>query len=490
VIQQFVGDLGLESHWAVVIVVATAFLILQIALSLRVYWRARAQERVLLRLRRDIDRGGDGRSGIDDVPESFSWLGWVDSIFPAGGSRTASFNRDAVLHELDAHLASDSSFLLLQRMGIMAPLLGVVLTVIGFYWLEVDEAEAQSLGSILLAVTPLVSGVGAGAVLALVNQGLLQVVGGRIDRVRMAARSWFDVAIWRRQAGDAQGSTSDAVAAIERFARIVGESADRHAASFGRIDESTASMRQAAAQFRDVVSSFHGEIKGVPQALNVLQDAMAASARALQELIPVGARAIANLDVSVAAFRSTIDQEFTGAAKLHHSSSKSLSQAVSQIAESTDLLKSSSDEMQKSLEAMSGTAGGLEDAGVRLQRTIEKDTAPAQRTMHDAAAAFAKSAGQLTEFIEQGIAPATQQLAGLHETLAGMEEAVESIKQFSQSRADVDRLTASLAQSAGIAEAIAGLPEQIRGLLEESAARQAETLQARNRKPWLGNRPR
>lgn len=488
--QQYLRDLELGSHWAVVIVVATVFFILQLVLSLRVYLRARGQERILLRLRRDAERGGDGRSEIDDAPESFSWLWWVDSIFPAGGSRTATFNREVVLHELDAHWASDSSYLLLQRMGIMAPLLGVLLTVIGFYWLEVDETQEQSLSSILLAVTPLVSGVGAGAVLALINQGLLQTVGGRIDRVRMAARTWFDLAIWRRLAGDAQSSTTDAVAAIERFACIVAESADRHAASFGRIDESTTAMRQAAAQFRDVVGAFHGEIKGVPQALGVLQEAMSASARALQELIPMGARAIANLDVSVAAFRSTIDQEFKDAASLHHKSSKSLSQAVSQIAESTELLRSGSDEMRQSLEAISGTSGSLEDAGGRLQRTIEKDTAPAQGAMHDAAAGFAKSATQLTEFIEQGIAPATQQLAALHETLAGMEEAVASIKRFSQSRADIDRLTASLARSAEIAEAIAALPEQIRGLLEESAAQQAETLQARNRKTWLGSRPR
>jgi chromosome segregation ATPase len=327
-------------------------------------------------------------------------------------------------------------------------------------------------------------------VLALINQGLLHAVGGRIDRVRLAARTWFDLSIWRRVAGGAQSSTTDAVAAIERFARIVAASADQHAASFGRIDESTSAMRQAAAQFRDVVGSFHGEIKGVPQALAVLQEAMSASARALQELIPMGARAIANLDVSVAAFRSTIDQEFKDAAALHHSSSKSLGRTVSQIVESTDLLKSSADEMKRSLEAMSGTAGSLEDAGGRLQRTIEKDAAPAQSTMHDAAAAFARSASQLTEFIEQGVAPATQQLAALHTTLAAMDEAVQSIKRFSQSRADIDRLTASLARSAEIAEAIAALPEQIRGLLEESAAQQAETLQARNRKTWLGGRPR
>jgi chromosome segregation ATPase len=308
--------------------------------------------------------------------------------------------------------------------------------------------------------------------------------------MRMSARSWFDAAIWRHVGVQSQAATVDAVAAIERFARTVAESADRHASSFGRIDESTLAMKRAAAQFHDVANSFHGEMKGVPQALHVLQDAMAASARALQELIPAGARAVANLDVSVAAFRTTIDKEFTEGVRLQHRSSKSLAAAMQQMVDSTDLLKGGAEELKKGAETLSGSATGLENAGTRLRQTLEKDVAPSQRTMHDAAAGFEKSSAQLTEFIEHGLAPATHQLARLHETLAGMEAAVDSIKRFSQARGDVDRLTAALARSAEIAEALASLPEQIRSMLEQTAVRQAEISEARGRKTWLGSRPR
>jgi hypothetical protein len=491
VIQNYLRELGsLGSHWVVVIVVGLSFLLLQLALSLRIYLGARRQERTLARLRRDLDRGGDGRSEIDGLPESFGWLHWVNAVFPAGGAgRGMNFKRDDALHELDTRLASDPSYLLLQRMGIMAPLLGVVLTVIGFYWLKVDDAAEQSLGSILLAVTPLVSGVGAGAILALVNQGLLHAVGGRIDRVRMSARTWFDAAVWRHVSIESQSASANAVAAVDRFSRTVAESAERHAASFGRIDESTVSLRRAAAQFQDVVSSFHGEIKGVPQALNVLQEAMAASARALQDLIPMGARAIANLDVSVAAFRSTVDQEFKDAAKQHYRSSKSLAQTVEQVGESSDSLKVGADEMKRSLELLTSAAAQLESAGTRLQRSVEKDVAPSQGSMHDAVASFERSATQLTEFVEQGVGPATERLANLEQTLAGMDEAVQSIKRFSQTRGDIDRLAETLARSAEIAEALAALPEQLRAVMEENAARQAELVNPRGR-TWLGTRPR
>jgi hypothetical protein len=95
-------------------------------------------------------------------------------------------------------------------------------------------------------------------------------------------------------------------------------------------------MKQAAAKFEQIVGSIHGEIKGLPAALDVIRDATDASAQALQDLIPVGARAVANLDVSVAAFRTTIDREFTEAAKIHLEASKSLDAAVEQMRRALD----------------------------------------------------------------------------------------------------------------------------------------------------------
>jgi hypothetical protein len=271
----------------------------------------------------------------------------VLSVFPAGTTTApGNFTREQVLHELDTRIASDSSYLLLQRMGIMAPLLGVVLTVVGFYWLTIDESGEQSLQTILKAVTPLVSGVGAGAVLALLNQALLQGVGGRMERLRMTARAWFDAAIWRHVGVSASSATADAtiqaVAALEKLARQVALTADRHKASTGQIEAATASMKLAAAQFEEVVRSFHGEIKGMPQALCVLRDATAASAHALQELLPVGARAVSNLDVSVAAFRSTVDREFTEAAKLQYRAGKALAASMQQIVDATETLSAAS----------------------------------------------------------------------------------------------------------------------------------------------------
>src|SRR3954471_20266817 len=169
------GDF-LSSEWAPVIGVGLLFFMMQIVLCLSFCFRIRGQERAIKRLSRDFDHGGDGRSGVQSLGRKHAWLQWAVFHFPADSTLPSNFNREDALQELDTQIASNGNYLLLQRMGVMAPLLGVILTVAGFYWLRVGD-ENQSLQTILLAVTPLVGGVGTGAVLALVNQGLLHIAG-------------------------------------------------------------------------------------------------------------------------------------------------------------------------------------------------------------------------------------------------------------------------------------------------------------------------
>jgi hypothetical protein len=366
------GDL-LSNQWAVVIGIGLMFFLVQSALCFSFYIRMRRQERVMKRLSRDFERGGDGRNDYEALPRNFFWIQWVISNFPADATRSpGNFTRDDVLEELDTRISSNGDYLLLQRMGVMAPLLGVVLTVAGFYWLNVAK-EDQSLQGILLAVTPLVSGVGTGAVLAIINQALLHIAGRRVESLRMSARTWFDNVIWSHTGRDAQ-ATVKAEQAMERFAGAIHDAAQQFTENSKLIGASTASMADAALHFREVVQSFTAEIAGVPEALHDVHRTTAASAAALDELIRVGSRAVSNLDVSVAAFRSTLDREFAAAAKLHRRSSRALAETVQQIT------------------------------------------------------CYAKTSAQLSEFVAQSIAPATVQLAEFRETLAELQNEVDPIK--------------------------------------------------------------
>lgn len=317
------------SHLFVVLCTGLAFFAVQLALCFRVWLRMRREERVVEAQGLDAEPGEDERHGHRARSSKLGWVDWVLSNFAADAT-PGSFSREDALAELDARIASNGDYLALQRMGVMAPLLGVVLTVIGFYWLELGDDE-QSLQTILLAVAPLVSGVGAGAVLALVNQVLLHVAGHRAESLRLAARRWFDTAIWRRLDGPSREAAGRAVAAMDALSVSLGEANARYVGGAAEIVEATSSMSAAAKQFREMIETVGAEMRGVPEALREVRRATTASADALEELIRVGSRAVANLDVSVAAFRSTIDREYAEAAKLERRVRRALGRAARQL---------------------------------------------------------------------------------------------------------------------------------------------------------------
>jgi len=165
----------ISSHWSIVLTVGLLFFLFQLALCFRFFRWLRKHEVTLASLNQDVEDGGDGRKNIEELSAHFPWLKWVNSNFPAGTSTPGNYTREDVLHELDTRIASSSDYLLLQRLGVMAPLLGVILTVLGFPFIQLPETEDPSLDQMLEVVTPLVAGVGTGAVLALINQFLLEI---------------------------------------------------------------------------------------------------------------------------------------------------------------------------------------------------------------------------------------------------------------------------------------------------------------------------
>ena len=296
---------------------------------------------MIRKLQADFHRSGDGRYGIVGFADNFPWLKWISESFPANTAPT-NLTRDDVMQELDSRLAADSSYLLLQRMGVMAPLLGVILTVMGFAWLDVPESEEQSLAQILFAVTPLVAGVGTGAVLAFINQGLLHVASTRVESLRTASRTWFDSAIWNQIGIDVQAATIKTIASIERMSQAVSRSAEQQNDAAERLQTTTQAIEDAATNLNQALCNFGEEAKDLPESMTWLRDSVEACVESLQHLIPIGERAVSGLDVSVAALRSTIDNQFTEASKLHTQSMRGISQSIEYLNENAARLNGNS----------------------------------------------------------------------------------------------------------------------------------------------------
>ncbi|MCA9122340.1 MAG: hypothetical protein H6822_14645 [Planctomycetaceae bacterium] len=499
-------------HWSIVLAVGLLFFAVQLALCYRFFRWLSKYVRTLTELTEDVENGGDGRKNIGELALHFPWLKWVNSNFPVGTTTPGNYTREDVLHELDTRIASSSDYLLLQRMGVMAPLLGVILTVLGFPFIQLPETEDPSLDQMLDVVTPLVAGVGTGAILALINQWLLHVAGGRAEAMRMIGRTWFDSAIWYSVGLDTQAATVKAIAAIERMAKSVSESAEHQSENAHRLVESTSAMRHAAAEFREIVQVFGTDIKDLPETLRDVRDATAASAKTLDALIPVGKRAVAGLDVSVSAFRTSIEQDFIPSASRHRESLDSLSaanlsalgdssvriqEAAKAVTEGTALFSKVleeqsqfSDQMNPVQQTLRESIDCLAKSGAQLEATVSSEVASSQQAFAAAAASFAASAAQLATFIEYGVEPATKRLAELHKTLAGLEQTAKAMQAFGSAGSDVDRITQSLAEAADVAEAIAALPERIREVLEQQSNGHAESVGSGGKlMGWLRGRP-
>ncbi len=289
-----------QAHWNVVFI-GLAFFAMQLFLCVRFWFRMRRHHRELSKLLNDLESGGDGRD-VEAFASDLPWLKWVDRYFPRDSTTPGSYTRDDVLKELDMQIASDGHYLLLQRAGVMAPLLGVIITVLGFILIDFSRTGAQNLGELLLTVAPLVAGVGTGAVLAFINQWLLHFVGNKVERVRYAARVWFDAAIWSHVGLDTQAATVKAIQAMERMAKTVSEAADRENDNIRALGDGIEAIRLAAREFQETHAGFNSQLRELPGKLAELTAGIEFAADTLDALIPIGQRAASGMDTAVEAF--------------------------------------------------------------------------------------------------------------------------------------------------------------------------------------------
>jgi ABC-type transporter Mla subunit MlaD len=467
---------------------------------------------MLRSMQRDLQHGGDGREASEATRIPFPWLEWINRIFPNTGDLPGSYSRDDAIKELDTQLSSDSDYLLLQRLGVAAPLLGVILTVAGFAWLEVPE-NSESLDNILLAVMPLVAGVGAGAILAFINQFLLHLAGNKVEAFRMTARTWFDSAVWSGARSDRQAATDKSLRTIERMVESIGSLVDQHVESTGRLVVATTSIQNAGASLHDAVDAFGHEMTDVPESLAGLN----ATAAALKKLIPIGQRAVAGLDVSVSAFRSAVENDFVEAASLQNRAVGKIDESIVRLGDATELLRNHSVEIKSTVGArhdadlqtlseciqqLHDGAGALAQSAQLIKSMLEghvelgmqitpihdatnnavetmssvnqaldsmmSDVAAAQRNLREGSESFSQSASQLVEFFRK-LEPPAWQIEQLDRTLQRMTDSVGAMQEFSRMNVELKQLTGALCEAATVVEAISELPDRIRDILEEFA---------------------
>ena len=192
----------------------------------------------LAKLQGDLDAGGDGRD-IELFASDFPWLKWVDTNFPRGSTTPANYIARRCAQGTRHADRQRRALPVAAAAGVMAPLLGVIITVLGLRGaqppdsLAVPEGGKQSLGDILYTVTPLVAGVGTGPSWPSSTSGCCiwrearskwcGTPPGPGSTPRSGATSGLDT----------QAATVKAITAMEKMARTVLQSAEHQEQELG-----------------------------------------------------------------------------------------------------------------------------------------------------------------------------------------------------------------------------------------------------------------
>ena len=470
---------GTSMHWAV-LPAFCAFLGLQLYLYLS---HRRAIGRQSKPLRGLWQQGCMPEPTLVQGNGSHDWLSWVVTRFHNGALHDGLFSRENVLEQLDNWLEGNGSYLLLQRMGIMAPLFGLLITVTGFFFLEPATAGNGDLKQILHTLTPLVLGVGTGASLAIINQLLLHLAGKRTDAVRLVAIDWFDDYVWPLVRTKPEAAANDAAEALKSMADTIRGSVEQYHAATSAIGQTCQSLQGAGAALVDTVERLREDTAVIPDEMKSLRSTAASVIRSLGEIVPAVEQVTSELAESVVAFKSVVQEQFGQAADRHLKSAELLAGSVDQIRGSAEGLTKScgtfgqivdaqataSQEWSHSLrEDVLPALRSFQQAGVQLIGAV-RDLGPTQRAFHEAADSMQGSASGLAAFVRDGVEPATHRLAELDQVLTRMRETTEAVRQMTQLRQEFAGLATSLSQAAAAAEAIRSLPQEIRTVLQTVA---------------------
>jgi ABC-type transporter Mla subunit MlaD len=196
-------------------------------------------------------------------PISFHWLTWILERLQQANARRQIVTRQLALEEFEWELSHDQLYLFLQRIGIVCPIVGVVITagsVIFDPYGLVGKGEGVTSATVLMAMKPLLGGVLAGALLAIFNQILLQFLGGPITRLRRQVRIWLD----RRE--DIRGDLMDAATASEILKRSLDsvnrlhDTAEQHLQHSTNLQQSVRILTDSGVQFSKLVKLMAAEI--------------------------------------------------------------------------------------------------------------------------------------------------------------------------------------------------------------------------------------
>jgi hypothetical protein len=242
--------IGFSTHIHLLIIVSLVFMCLVCYASIRSFRFHRSFQRDLKRLLENARQAS--ATSPPKLVASPQWLSPFVRVFRNTFHLTQA--RDTAGKQLEETLATNREYLKLQKLQTAAPLIGVLLTAIGFITMEGDFNEVQSLA------IPLVGGVATGAILALLSQLVLYFVELDIDKSRRDGQLLIDE-IWIKATSDLDDPHRSVLLAV------------------GRLEVATTSLTSA-------IGSFPKDVPALTQKFSEIHDVSESTFAVLAELAP------------------------------------------------------------------------------------------------------------------------------------------------------------------------------------------------------------
>lgn len=329
--------------------------------------------------------------------------------------------REEFLYGFEQWLASRSSYLLLQRISVMAPLLGVIITAVGF--LNMRGSLQDDSEYLLGALIPLVIGVGGGASLAFVNQVLLQIVDRTLDSLRSVARHWFEVR--STLDGEPDPSLSDGDGKQPSAVQLMEDIASQNVLMTNLLQGVISQQTKTESVYKKTLDQWLSSINQSPNQLATITDTMAETSQSIANLLPLVTKMTSAFDASVQRFQDSVTHGLQPILTQHSQSSLSLSEIARTCLDALQRFDKASQGLEEIVKKQNEVTVGYLD-------TMEKCLIPQQQELGSYAGRIENATKAMATPIEQFLSTMQEFVAGFSDGMQGLNSIQLAADAFSQ----------------------------------------------------------
>ena len=453
-----------------------------------------------------IGEVGASRTDASKMAPSFEWLEWLERRLESAKRNREPVTREAALAELDRILDEDREHVMLQRIGIGAPLVGVLVTALAFFTFRVPEpppaaavapaaANAATIAAdatmalapgtlrsaspvpseaarralageaILTSIRPLASGVCVGAVLAILNQFLLFSLGNRFAGLRRQVRVWMEERQEVRgefvDAATAGALTANAFDAVRNLYFV----ADRQA-------KLTDTYQNSIRQLVDATKSCQGGADSLRRDVGDLQTFFQ-NCRATMQSLRDTVTVVGPKSISAAEGLDGVVKRLDDLVQGH------LGPAIDRQSKLSDVFGNVADNVGQFSERIGAVAALSLESFERFRATWDQHVVPAQKSFQEGATQLCRATDTIAERVNSFASTldrTTERVGGVAETLdkpvAALSEAVEIIRVSVASNINsvLESQRASAAQWQQAAGDVAASAQTWKGSVEQSTS--------------------